>query len=58
MRAQLGYSQESFASECGLHRTYMGGIERGERNVSLMNILRISKVLKVKPSELFEMARL
>jgi transcriptional regulator with XRE-family HTH domain len=50
-RKILGYSQEAFASECGVHRTYMGAVERGERNLSLMNIIRIANSLSVKPSE-------
>lgn len=57
-RKKLGFSQEVFADHCGLHRTYMGAIERGERNISLMNIIRISTVLKIKPSELFVLSSL
>ena len=57
-RKQAGYSQEAFASQCGVHRTYMGAIERGERNISLLNIIRIAKALKMKPSELFKLAKL
>ena len=57
-RKELGFSQESFAAKCGVHRTYMGAIERGERNISFMNILRITNALKIKPSELFEIAKL
>jgi transcriptional regulator with XRE-family HTH domain len=38
MRAAQGYSQEGFAHACGLDRTYVGGIERGERNIALRNI--------------------
>ena len=57
-RKALGYSQEAFASECGMHRTYMGAIERGERNISLLNILRISTTLKIKPSALLALAKL
>jgi transcriptional regulator with XRE-family HTH domain len=57
-RKEMGYSQEAFASFCGIHRTYMGAIERGERNVSLMNIIRIANALKFRPSELFAMAKL
>lgn len=52
-RQKLGVSQEEFADLCGLDRTYIGGIERGERNVSLVNIERISKALGVSLSELF-----
>jgi transcriptional regulator with XRE-family HTH domain len=47
LRHQLGVSQEEFADICGLDRTYIGGIERGERNVSLVNIERIAKALKI-----------
>ena len=51
-RKVLGYSQEAFASECGVHRTYMGAVERGERNISLMNIVRISNRFGILPSQL------
>jgi transcriptional regulator with XRE-family HTH domain len=44
-RHRLGVSQEEFADMCGLDRTYVGGIERGERNVSLMNIETLAKAL-------------
>jgi transcriptional regulator with XRE-family HTH domain len=52
-RNKLGVSQEAFADLCGLDRTYIGGIERGERNVALVNIEKIAKALKVSLSELF-----
>lgn len=52
-RLALGYSQESFADDVGLHRTYMGSVERGERNISLQNIARIAVALKVSLSVLF-----
>ncbi len=52
-RHKLDVSQEEFADMCGLDRTYIGGIERGERNVALVNIERIAKTLKVSLSELF-----
>ena len=52
LRSEAGYSQESFADACGLHRTYMGSIERGERNVSLDNIERIAKTLGLSAGEL------
>ena len=58
LRKEMGYSQEAFASYCGVHRTYMGAVERGERNLSLMNIIRIANALKRKPSELLAMAEL
>ena len=52
-RRELGVSQEEFADMCGLDRTYVGGVERGERNLSLVNIERIAKALKISLSELF-----
>ena len=52
-REKLGVSQEAFADMCGLDRTYIGGIERGERNVSLVNIEKIAKTLRISLSELF-----
>lgn len=55
-REALGISQETFAEEVNLHRTYIGSIERGERNLSLRNIVKIAKALGIKPSELFEAA--
>lgn len=52
LRKERGLSQEAFAAECGLDRTYMGGIERGERNVALRNIERIARALRIPISEL------
>jgi transcriptional regulator with XRE-family HTH domain len=52
-REQIGLSQEEFAEVCDVHRTYMGGIERGERNVSLVNIEKIANGLKISLSALF-----
>ncbi len=54
LRKEHGYSQEEFAYECGVHRTYMGDVERGERNVSIDNIARIAKSLGLKIHELFD----
>ena len=51
-REALGISQESLALEAGLHRTYVGSVERGERNVSLVNIVRLAKALRTSASEL------
>lgn len=48
-RKVLGISQEELADLSGLHRTYIGGIERGERNVSALNIEKISIALKILP---------
>jgi transcriptional regulator with XRE-family HTH domain len=51
-RLERGVSQEAFADLCGLHRTYIGSIERAERNVSLDNIERIANALQVGAAEL------
>ncbi|MGO9447336.1 MAG: helix-turn-helix domain-containing protein [Solirubrobacteraceae bacterium] len=57
IRKQRGVSQEELALECGLDRTYISGIERGTRNPSLTNILKIAAALHVSPAELFTRAR-
>ena len=57
-RKSLALSQEDFAELCDLHRTYVGQIERGEKNVSFINILRFAKALRLKPSALFDTAGL
>ena len=51
-REILGVSQEEMAARCGLHRTYYGSVERGERNIALQNIVRISDALGIDPAEL------
>lgn len=51
-RNERGLSQEAFADLCGLDRTYIGGIERGERNVALKNIERIANALGISISVL------
>ncbi|KPN64762.1 DNA-binding transcriptional regulator, XRE-family HTH domain [Aliiroseovarius crassostreae] len=53
LRKAQGYSQEGFALTVELDRTYIGGIERGERNPGLKTILRIAEALNVPPSDLF-----
>ena len=53
-RNKLGVSQEAFADMCELDRSYIGGIERGERNVALVNIEKLAKTLRVSISELFK----
>ena len=53
-RTELGISQEAFADKCGLDRTYISGIERGKRNVSLRNIDTIAKALGVSIAELMK----
>lgn len=52
-RQRLGISQEELAERADLHRTYLGGVERGERNIGLLNVIRISRALGLPPSALF-----
>lgn len=52
LRERQGVSQEELANRSRLHRTYVGGIERGERNPSFTSLLRLAKVLDVETSEL------
>jgi len=54
LRVAKGLSQEEFAANCGLDRTYISGVERGRRNISLKNIDVVAQSLGVKISELFE----
>lgn len=53
LRKERGFSQERFAAASGLDRSYYGGVERGERNVSLENIAAIARALDVPVRELF-----
>lgn len=57
LRESQGFSQEGFANEVGLDRTYMGSVERGERNIAAINLIRIAKTLKVEVGELFPSTR-
>jgi transcriptional regulator with XRE-family HTH domain len=54
LRADLSLSQEALADVCGIHRTYIGGIERSERNVSIDNIARIADGLGTEPWRLLK----
>ena len=53
-RMKLGLSQEELASRAGVHRTYIGMIERAEKNITLENIEKVSKALELSISEFFE----
>ena len=57
LREIRGLSQEAFADLCGLHRTYLSGVERGSRNPTLAVIERIAKALEVPAADLFREAR-
>jgi transcriptional regulator with XRE-family HTH domain len=52
LRKKKGFSQESFADHCGLHRTYMGGIERGEHNLTIQTAVTIARGLGITVSKL------
>jgi len=54
LREEQGFSQESFADHCGLHRTYISGIERGVRNPTVIIIDKIAKALKVSAGQLLD----
>jgi transcriptional regulator with XRE-family HTH domain len=54
LRRKQGLSQEKLADLANLHRTYVGGVERGERNISLLNLVALARALEVSLSELVE----
>ena len=53
LRLEKGWTQEELAERAGLHATYVGGVERGERNVGFDNLLNLARALQVHPSVLF-----
>ena len=52
-RLEKGWSQEELAFECDLHRTYIGAVERGERNITVLNLIKIKEKLGVSLGELY-----
>ena len=53
-RVSLGYSQEDFADICGYHRTYIGSIERSERNITVSTLSALAEALEIDPIELLK----
>ena len=54
LRKIKGWSQETLALESGIARSYLGGVERGQRNVALVNICRLAETLEISPSKLMD----
>jgi transcriptional regulator with XRE-family HTH domain len=58
LRLETGLSQEALAEDVGIDRSYMGGIERGEHNVALVNLVKIAQALNITTAELLTKAKL
>jgi transcriptional regulator with XRE-family HTH domain len=54
LRKERGWSQEQLALESGIARSYLGGVERGQRNIALLNICKLADTLGIEPSELMK----
>lgn len=57
-RLEMGLSQEALADEAGIDRSYMGGIERGEHNLALINITKVASALSLTVAQLMTKAKL
>ena len=57
LRQAAGISQEELAHRAGMHRTYVGSVERGERNVAILSLRKIATALRVTPAELLTETR-
>jgi len=56
LRNQAGLTQEKLSFRADLERSYIGQVERGERNVTILNVCKLAKALRVRPAELFDFA--
>ncbi|OAH99100.1 helix-turn-helix domain-containing protein [Methylomonas methanica] len=57
LRKLRGWSQEQLALECGMARSYLGGVERGKRNIALLNICKLADALSVSPAEMLQFSK-
>ena len=56
LRQERGWSQDMLAQRSGLSRSYVGGVERGQRNLALLNICRLAEALGITPAQLMDFA--
>ena len=58
LRLNMNFSQEAFADEAGIDRSYLGGIERGEHNLALINLIKIASALNLSAYQLLQKAKI